>query len=126
MTLSTSSVRKSRTVRSMRSGSSKRQAGAWRCLAAFLDSVPLFEEEGEVADEEAGALALPSGAHDDAHAVGQVERAEDFAQAVALLGIFDLLADAALVAVGHEDQEAAREREVGGDARALGADRDPW
>ena len=70
---STSSVRKSRTVRSMRSGSWKTQVADGCCLDAFLDAVPFLEQQREVADEVARLLAFADGAHDDAHAFGNGE-----------------------------------------------------
>ena len=67
---STSSVRKSRTVRSMRSGSWKTQvAGAWFLICSWI-CVPFLEEQREVAHEITRLLAFADGAHDDAHAFG--------------------------------------------------------
>ena len=106
-TSSISSVRKSRTVRSMRSGSSKTQAGRRLFLHRLLDGSPLFDEQAEVADEVTGALAFADRAHDHAHALGNVEFLENLAQAFALLGDLDLARDAALVAVRHEHEVAA-------------------
>lgn len=48
-------------------------------VAAFDDFVPLFDEDGEVADDVACAFACGFGAHDDAHAVWEVEFFDDFA-----------------------------------------------
>ena len=53
---------------------------------------------------------------------GNGELAQDLLQALAFLLVLDLAGDAALVGVGQQDQVAARQDEVGGDARALGAD----
>ncbi len=89
---------------------------------AFGDLVPLFDEHGEVADEVAGAFALTDRAHDDAHAFGDIEFAEDFPETLAFLGVVDFPADAEHVVERHEDEEAAGETDVGGDARALVAD----
>ena len=89
---------------------------------AFRDLVPLFDEHGEVADEVAGAFSLTDGAHDDAHAFGDIEFAEDLAEPVAFLGVVDFPTDAEHVVERHEDEEAAGETDVGGDARALVAD----
>ena len=120
---STSSVRKSRTVRSMRSGSWKTQLAGGPALDSLLDFVPFFEQEGQVAHEVAFLLALAHGAHDDAHAFGNGQFAEDLLEALAFLLVLDLAGDAALVGVGQQDQVAARQDQVGRDARALGADR---
>ena len=72
-------------------------------LHAPLDLVPLVEQEGEVADEEARTLPRADGADDDAHAFGNFQFVEDLAQALALLRVVDLARDAALRAVRHED-----------------------
>ena len=76
----------------------------------------------EVAHEVTQLLAFAGGAHDDAHAVGDVQFAEDFLEALALLGIFDLARDAGLVGVRQQHEETAGQHEVGRDARAFGAD----
>ena len=69
---STSSVRKSRTVRSIRSGSWKTQVAGGLRLDVFLDRAPLLEQQGQVAHEIPLLLAFAGGAHDHAHAVGDV------------------------------------------------------
>ena len=119
---STSSVRKSRTVRSMRSGSWKTQVAVGWLLDAFLDLIPLLQQQGQVADEIAFFLAFADRAHDDPHAFGNGEFAQDFLQALAFLLVLDLARDAALVGVGQQHQVTAGQDDVGGDARALGAD----
>ena len=53
---STSSVRKSRTVRSKTSGSSKQQYGRPVGVAVRGDDVPLFQQDAEVTNDVAGAL----------------------------------------------------------------------
>ena len=58
--------------------------------AAGLDFIPLLEQHVEVADEMAGAGALGDGAHDDAHALGDLEFLDDFPQAGALFRVLDL------------------------------------
>ena len=90
---------------------------------ALLDLVPFFEQQRQVAHEVAFALAFADGAHDDAHAVGNVQFAEDFLEALAFLVIFDLARDARLVRVGQQHEVTAGEHQVGGHARAFGADR---
>ncbi len=120
---STSSVRKSRTVRSMRSGSWKTQRGRRLGFDALLNPLPFFEQQREVAHEIARLLAFARGAHDDAHAVGDGQLAEDFFQPLAFLLVFDFARNAALVGVGQQHEITARQHEVGRDARAFGADR---
>ena len=89
------------------------------------------EQDAQVLHERAvrGALA---GRADDEPAVLRdelLEAVEDLLEALALLGVADLARDAAeraaaLGAVaGHEDEVSAGDRERGGDARALRADR---
>ena len=72
------------------------EGGAALGFHAFFDFAPLLEQEMEVADEEARALAGADRADDHTHAVGDFEFVEDFAQALALLRIVDLARDAAL------------------------------
>src|SRR5207249_2759325 len=60
---------------------------------------------------------------DDAHAIGNGELAQNFLEPLALVRIFNLARDAALVGVGQQDDIAARQREVGGNTRPFGADR---
>ena len=63
----------------------------------------------------------------DDDAAGEVvllaELPDDAAQPAALVARFDLARDADVVDRRHEDEEAARDRRVTGDARALGAER---
>ena len=120
---STSSVRKSRTVRSIKSGSWNTQVAIGCFLIFSCTLVPFFEQQREVADEVAQLLAFAGGAHDHAHAVGNVQFAQDFFQALALLDVFNLAGDAALIRVGQQHEETSRQHEVGRDARAFGADR---
>jgi hypothetical protein len=106
-------------VRSIRSGSWKTQvAGGW-VLIFCLDFVPLFQQNGQVEDEVALLLALAGGAHDDAHAFGKVDFAQDFFQALAFLRVFDLARNAALVGIGQQHQEASGQDQIGGHARSL-------
>ena len=92
-------------------------------LHRLFDGPPLLDEQAEVAHEIARPLAFTNGPHDHTHVFRDVELLQNLAQPVALLGAFDLARNTALVAVGHEHEIAAREAEIGGDARALGADR---
>ena len=92
-------------------------------LHLLLDLLPCAEQEVEVADEIAGLLALAGSAHDDAHAFGNGEFVEQLPEALAFLDVLDLAGDAALIGVRHQDQEAARQGEIGRRAGPLGADR---
>ena len=86
-------------------------------------SAPLLEQEGQVAHEVARLLVLADGPHNDAHALGDREAAEDFLEALAFLLILNFAGDAALVGVGQQDQVAPGQDEIGGHSRSLGADR---
>ena len=97
--------------------------GRGELLDLLLDARPLLEEKTEVAHEIAGALAFPDGANDDADALGNFEFAQNFAQPDALFWRLDFARNAAAIAVGHEDEIASGETEIGGNARAFRADR---
>lgn len=92
-------------------------------IHAALDLRPLLEQQAEIAHKVAGALAGANGSHDDAHALGDIEFAENGAEAVALFRILDLARDTELVIERHQNEVATREADVGGDAWALIADR---
>ena len=91
-------------------------------LEAFLDLRPLLEKDAQIANEVAGTLPGTDCAHDDSHAFGHFEFAQNLAEAFALLGILDLAGDAELVVEGHEDQIAAGHADIGCNARSLVAD----
>ena len=120
---STSSVRKSRTVRSIKIGFLENAGGRRLALDPILDLVPFLQQQREVAHKIARLLAFADGAHDDAHAFGDGEFAQDFFQPLAFLLVFDLARNAALVGIRQQHQVTARQHQVRGDARALGADR---
>ncbi len=109
-------------MRSIKSGSWKTQEGGRLGLDLLLDFVPLLQEQGQVQDEIALLLAFAGGAHDHAHALGDVDFAQDLLQALAFLRVFDLARNAALIGIGQKDQVASGQDQVGGDARPLGAD----
>ncbi len=98
-------------------------AGGGVVGAALVDLVPLLQQHGEIADEVAGAGAGSNGAHDDAHALGDGELLDDAAQALAFLRILDLAGNTELLGERHQHEVAASQRDIGGHARALGADR---
>ena len=75
-----------------------------RCGLAVADGdgvIPLLDEDVQVADDVAGAFAHGLGAENDAHAFREIDVLEDFAQAGALLRVFDLAGDAAGVVERH-------------------------
>ena len=86
-------------------------------LSAFLDLLPLLEQNAEVSDKITCALGLTDRADDDTHAIGNVELAENFSEPFSFSGIVDLSGDPALIIEGHEHQVATRQAHVGGDAR---------
>lgn len=94
----------------------------FRFLDFFANGLPFFEEEMEVADEVAGFFAFAGGADNDAHALGDGEGFEDGFEAIAFFAVFDFSGDTALAGVRGEDEEAAWERDVGGDTWAFGTD----
>ena len=82
----------------------------------------LFKQQVQVPDEVTGLLPFTHGSHDDSHAFGDGQVAENLLEALALFLVLDFSGDAALVGVGKENQVAAREDQVGRDARAFRAD----
>ena len=88
-----------------------------RVLRLRLDRLPEALQEVEVALDVLGGGALRGGADDHA-ALLRRDLLEDRLQAVALL-VLDAPRDAEAVAVRHEDDEAAGQRDLGRQARAL-------
>src|ERR1019366_891778 len=86
---------------------------------ARLDVGPEVEEEAEVAAQLLFAGALGGGAHDEAAGSLAFFAEQDFLQAAAFGVGLDFARDAGVVDRGHEDQEAAGECDVRGNARAL-------
>ena len=83
-------------------------------------AVPGAQQEVVVALDLRLAAVGAGGAHDQAHAGGHLEVADDLAQALAVLGVGDPAADAAAArGVGHQHAVAAGQRQVGGEGGAL-------
>src|ERR1017187_5129102 len=91
-------------------------------LDLFLDLLPRLQEQFEIADEVTLLLVLAHGADDDAHALGNAEALQDFFQALAFAVVLDFTGDTALWVERHQHEIAAGDADIGGDARALGAD----
>ena len=91
--------------------------GGWIVIALVLDGIPLLKEHGEVADKVASTLARTHGAHDDAHAFGDLKLLHDTAEALAFFGVVDLARNTKLIRVGHQHEVTA----CHGDVRC-----DPW
>ena len=88
-----------------------------RRLGLLLDRLPEALQEDEVALDVLGRGALGGGADDHA-ALLHVEALEDVAQADALV-VLEPARDAEALAARDEDDEAARERDLGRQPRAL-------
>src|SRR5215218_6029157 len=86
-----------------------------------LDCLPAGLEAGQVGAEVVGAGALGGGADDQAETLGP-DLLEDVAQPVAL-GLGETPGDAEGVVLGLEDQVAAGQGDLGGEAGPLGPDR---
>ena len=87
-----------------------------------VDLLPEREERVDLALEVLLGDALGHRPHDHAARVLGQQLGDHLAQLGPLLAALDLPADADLGGVGHVDQEAAGERDLGGDPAALGAD----
>src|ERR671912_148633 len=90
-------------------------------LGLALDRLPAGLEPGQVGAEVVGAGALGGGADDQAEALG-ADLLEDVAQPRALV-LGQAAGDAEGVVLGLEDQVAAGQGDLGGQARPLGPDR---
>ncbi len=95
----------------------RRGGGGERALA---DPVPELQQVLAVAPDLGLGAVRAGGAHDQRHAVGHLDLVDHLAQAAAVGRGGDLAADApAARRVGHQHGEAAGQRDVGGERRAL-------
>ena len=99
-----------------------KHAGLGGRVDHIADRGPALEEHVEVADEIAQLFAFPRRTDDDAHAFGNRQLTEHLFETVALGGVFDFAGNAALSGERHEDDEAARNRNIGRRTRSLGTD----
>ena len=94
-------------------------------VGALAELGPRLVEELQVADDV--RLGTPRGGGPDDQAPGEPvlfpELAHDRAQPAALGAVLDLAGDAHVIDGGHEHEKAARDGDVRGEARALGAER---
>jgi len=97
------------------------QARGGHSLGFGLDALPEAAQEDHVAYQVLVPLSDGRGADDEA-LTGLDVGPDQFAQAVAFLGVGNLAGDADVVDSRHEDQEAARETQVPGQSGPLGAD----
>ncbi len=99
------------------------QSRRLRGFAALLDVGPEVEEEAEIAAKLLFAGSRGSGADDEAAGRLALFAEKNLFQAPAFAVGLDLARDARVVHRRHEDKEAAGQRDVRGDARALLGDR---
>ena len=97
--------------------------GRFALFAALLDFVPGVAEEFDVGANFVVGGAAGGGANDEAAGIAAAGFADETAQARAIFGGDDFARDADVIDGGHVDQEAAGQRDVAGDARALFAER---
>ena len=91
-------------------------------LALVLDAGPQALQVRHVALQLGFVTVQPGGAHDDAHVRGRFELGDDLLELLALFLVLDLARNAAGgLRVGHEHQVTPRQRDVGAEAGALGA-----
>jgi len=90
------------------------EGGSSGALGRLADLLPGCRESGDVLLEGVLGRTLGGRAHDDAGVLGH-DALEDGLEAAAL-GVGELAADARHVAVGDVDQEAARQRDLAGQA----------
>ncbi len=105
----------------MRSRSGCISAGAAALLVLADDLVPDLDEEADVGLELLLGHVLGHGADDEAGA-GRAQAVDDLAQPPPLLLVADAAADADVIHRRHEHQVPAGNRDVRGEAGALGAD----
>ena len=97
-------------------------AGRADRVHALLHHLPEAGEVLRVAGELAAGRVESGGPQDEPEALGQVERVEDLPHLAAALLVVDLARDADIVHVGHHHEQAAGDREVACDGRALRAE----
>ena len=90
-------------------------------LVGLLDCLPELQQVVEVPLHLLGASTYPDGAHDDAHALGDVELTERISELISVVA-FDAAGDAARPGVvGHQDEIPAGEADEGRQGSAFGA-----
>src|SRR5882724_8699241 len=99
------------------------QSGSFALLAAFLDFVPGGAEKFDIGANLIVGGAACGGTHDEAAGIGASGFANETTKPRAIFRGDDFARDAGVMDGGHIDQEAARQRDVAGDARALFAER---
>ena len=99
------------------------QRGRFALLAALLDFVPALAEKFDVRANFVVGGAACGGSNDETAWIAVACFADQAAKARAILGGDDFARDAGVMNRWHVDQEAAGERDVAGDARALFAER---
>src|SRR5580704_7150357 len=97
--------------------------GRLALLAALFDFVPALAEEFDVGADFVVRGAARGGAHDEAAGIAIACFADQTAEARTILGRDNFARNAGVMDRGHVHQEAARQSDVAGDARALFAER---
>ncbi len=95
------------------------EAGPLLLVGGGLDGSPQLQEVVQVPLHLVEAAADAGGPGDEAHAVGNLQLVHHLAKLVPVLALDAPRHSAAARVVGHEDQVAAGERDVGGERRAL-------
>src|ERR1700738_4926122 len=99
------------------------QRRSFALLAALLDFIPGSAEEFDVGANFFIGGAAGRGAHNEAAGVTAARFADEPAQTRAIIGAGDFARDADVIDGRHVHEEAARQSDVTGDARALFAER---
>src|SRR6202011_4475754 len=97
--------------------------GSFALLAALLDFVPGSAEEFYVSANFFIGSAAGRGAYDEAAGIAAARFADEAAQTRAIVGAGDFARDTDVIDGRHVHEEAARQSDVTGDARALFAER---
>ena len=95
------------------------EIGGGAVLGGRVDLVPLALEIVQVPLQLFGGASHTGGAHDGAHAVGDLQLVHDLAHLVAVFALDAARHATGTRVVGHQHQEAAGERDEGGEGGAL-------
>src|SRR5882724_2336209 len=99
------------------------QGGRLALLATLLDFVPGLAEEVDVGANFVIGGAASSGAHDESAGIAVARFADQTAKPRTVFRGDDFARDAGVMNRGHVDQEATRQSDMAGDARAFFAER---
>src|SRR6185295_18865681 len=88
----------------------------------LFDLGPLIQQKSQVTHEIAGARSFTHGPNNYSNAVRNLELAQNLAQPIPFLRIFDFAGDAASIAEWHQHEIAPGKAQVCRNSWALGAD----